>query len=136
MIINKLLSDLVVHAGKWVELAFEVIRESIAGLNDLSHDFLSLIVCDARSKGEISQVATHTNTGALDHLGFILRELWAIEAVAVHFRDVLVRDLVAVVGLNQWVKELAELRVRAVRAGVKTNAGVNVLAATKNTGLE
>lgn len=136
MIINKLLSDLVVHAGKWVELAAEVTLESVAGLNDLGHDFVSLLVGDARSKCKISQVAAHTNTGALDHLGFILGERRGLEAIAVHLRDVHVRDLVAVVGLDQWVKELAELLVRAVGAGVNTNAGVNVLAATKNTGLE
>lgn len=136
MVRDELLSDLLVHASEGVEFALQIALEGFTSCDDLLHDLLSLFVGDAGSKSDAIEVAANADTGALDHLGIFLGEWRAMKTFAVHLRDVMVSLLVAVVLLNEWVEELAELGVGVVRACVDTNARVNILAATENAGLE
>lgn len=76
------------HGVEWVELTSEIAFETFAALGDSVHNFVTLFIGDTWSECVGSKVTANTDSGALDHLGFILWERWAVHAVAVHFRDV------------------------------------------------
>ena len=88
VVINELLLGSLVHAIKRVERASEVALELVAGRGDLVHDLVALLVGDARSKRDISQVSANSNTGGFDHSGALFVERRAVESRGVHIRNV------------------------------------------------
>lgn len=133
---DELLLSLWGHAVKRVELASEVTVELVAGLDDLTHDLVALLVGDTRAERVVSKVAADTDTGGLDESGTLLIERWAVKLISVHVRDVLVGWLVTVVVLDDPVEEGVEGLVRVSRAGVAADAGVEVLATREDACLE
>jgi hypothetical protein len=81
---NKLFAIRLLHAGKGVEFASEITLKGVKSLNNLVHDLISLLVGDTRAESEVSEVAADTNTGALDHLGLVLREGGSLEILGGH----------------------------------------------------
>ena len=136
MIGDELLLSSLLHAVEGVELALEVTSEGAAGLNDLLHDLITLLVGDTGAERVAIKVTADTNTGRSDESGTLLRERWAVKLLSVHVGDVLVGGLVTVVVLNDLVKELVEGRVGVHAASVAADAGVDVLAAGEDASLE
>ena len=129
MIVNELLLGGLVHAVKRVERASEVALEIGASLGDLRHDFVALLVGDARSKRDIGQVSADTDTSGFDHSGALLVERRADQGRSIHVGDMGVRWAVLVVVLDNLVEEVGESGVRVGRACIATDARVDVLAA-------
>jgi hypothetical protein len=80
-----------------------------------------LFVGNTGSKGVGRKVAANTDSCALDHSSLILWEWWALETIAVHFRNVVFFGREVVVLIDDWVEEFVELLVRAVRACINTD---------------
>lgn len=129
MISDQLLSVLLAHLVQGIECASKVTLELAACLYNLVHDLNALLVRDAGAEWEVSKIAADTDAGTLDHLGLVLGESWALQAVNGHLRLVFGIGSVTVVGLDDTIEKLVELLVRAVRASVHTDTGVDVLAA-------
>ena len=136
VVINELLLGSLVHAIKRVERASEVALELVAGLGDLVHDLVALLVGDARSKRDISQVSADSNTGGFDHSGALLVERRAVESRGVHIRNVSVRRAMLVVVLDDLVEEVRESSVGVFGTSVATDTRVDVLATGEDTSLE
>ena len=117
-------------------MAFKVTSEGSTSLDNPVHDLVALLVCNARSKRVVSEVATDANTSGLDEGGTFFRERWAVQLLCIHIRHVLVSWLVAVIVLNHFVEESAEGLVRISRASIAAYARVNVLAAGEYASLE
>ena len=136
VIVDELLLHVWLHAIERVELTGELSVELAASLDNLGHDFVSLLVGDARSEGKVSQVTADTNTGGLDHSGLLGGERRAVELGGVHVGDMGVSGAVTVVVLHDLVEEVLEGSVGVLRTGVAANARVDILAAREDASLE
>lgn len=136
VIVDELLSLSGGEGVKRVELALEVTLEGVAGLDNLVHDLLSLLVGDAGSKRVVFKVTANSNTGGHDHGSLVLGEGGSVQSGGVHVGDVGGVGGVTVVVLDDLVEELVEGSVGVVGASVETDAGVSVLAAREDAGSE
>jgi hypothetical protein len=136
MVVDELVLSGLIHALERVEGTLEVIIEDLGGLDDVVHDLKSLILGDTRAERIVSEVSADSDTGGVDHGSILLGELSILEALAGHVRLVLISGLVTVVLLNDEIKELVELGVRIVGAGIETDARVEVLHTREDASLE
>jgi hypothetical protein len=97
------------HGGKRIVLACKFPLETVAGLNDLLLDLLSLLFRDSWTKWELCEVAADADSSALDHLGIFGWECWALELCCIHVTLVSICKLVLMVVLNEWGEEWSEL---------------------------
>ena len=136
VVLDQLLLIGLAHGSQGVVLAGELTSEGLESLLGIDFDLVTLFLADSGAKRELGEVAADTDAGALDHLGVLLSEGWALELGVVHVADVLGVLAVAVVGLNDGVEERTKLLVALMGASVATDARVNVLAAREDAGLE
>lgn len=136
VIIDELLLGLGGHAVERVEGTGEVTLELAAGLDNLGHDLVTLLLGHTRAERIVSKVATNSDTGGFDESSLLLGEGRAVEARGVHVGDVVVGGGVAVVLLDDAVEEVSEGGVGVLRSSVASDAGVNVLAAREDAHLE
>jgi hypothetical protein len=136
VVVDELLLFFGGHGVEGVEFTSEFAFEAVAGRKDLGHDGVTLLVGDARSKSEVFEVATNSDTGRFDEGAFFSGEGRALELGSFHVRDVQVSGGVGVVLLDDSVEEVAEGGVGVFGTGVAANAGVDVLAAREDASLE
>jgi len=136
MVVDELLALGFGKSVKSVELASEVTLEGLASLNDLGHDLLSLFVGDTGAEGVVSNVTSNSDTGGDNHSGILLGEGGGVKSGSVHVGDVAGTRGVTVVLLDDLVEKLVESSVGSVGASVDTDAGVGVVAAGEDAGLE
>ena len=136
VISDQLVLGVSIHAVERVEVTSKVTLEGVAGRSDLNHDFVTLLVGDARAERIVSKVTADTDTGGIDKGSLLLREGRAVELFSVHVRHVLGARCVAVILLNYRVKKLAKGLVGIHGTCVTTNTRVDVLAAREDAGLE
>jgi hypothetical protein len=136
VVLDQLLLIGLAHGSQGVVLAGELTSEGLESLLGIDFDLVTLFLADSGAKRELGEVAADTDAGALDHLGVLLSEGWALELGVVHVADVLGVLAVAVVGLNDGVEERTKLLVALMGASVATDARVNVLAAREDAGLK
>lgn len=136
MVLDELFLLLGLHGGEGVESTLKVTFEGFAGLDDLLHDLVTLLLGDAGTEGVALEVTANANTGGDNHSSLVLGKWGGGEGSGVHVGDVLSFGAVLVVVLNDLVKELAEGFVRVVGAGVGADARVDVLASGDDAHLE
>ena len=121
MVFDQLVLVLRGHGLQAVVFSFEVSLELIASVDHVLLDLLPLSLGDCRSKRVVGHVSSNTDSGRENHSIFVCREVRAVKISVVDVADVLVSLLVAVVVLDDRVKEGTEGVVRVVTAGVNAN---------------
>ena len=136
MIFDELFLVLGAHALQWVELSFEVSFESVASLDDLVHDFKSLLLADSWAKRVVSEISANSDSCGVDHGGFFLVEISVFELLGVHVRLMLILWTVAVVFLSDSVEKFVEFGVCMVGSSIETDSRVKVGNSGEDTRLE
>ena len=115
VVIHKLLSDGLVHAGEGVVGASQVTSQVLQGGGEGLLEVNSLLLGDSGRQAESINIATNTDTGGVN------RDPWlnvALDLISVHVRGVLGVRGDAVVLLNNGVKDLREVLVGVPVSGV------------------
>ncbi len=136
MVSDELVSLSISHGAERVELSLQLTLEAVAGLDDLLLDLVALFVGDTRAERVLCEITSDTDASGLDHCGLVLWEWWALKFGVVHVTNMLVGFLVAMVILDDLVKQRSEGSVRIMRACVNTDSRVNILATRENRRLE
>ena len=72
------------HRAERVVSTCKLSLESVACLNDLLLNLITLLTSNARAKGVVSEVTTNTDTSRLDHSGIFSGEWRALKLGVVH----------------------------------------------------
>ena len=121
MVFDQLVLVLRGHGLEAVVFSLKVSLELIASVNHVLLDLFSLSLGHCRSKRVVGHVSGNTDSGRENHSVLISGEVRAVKISVVDVADVLISLLVAVVVLDDLVKEGTEGVVRVVTAGVNTN---------------
>ena len=124
------------HGLKGVVLALKLAGELVESGHNETLDLTSLGSVDLGTKRVGGKVSGNSDSSRVDHLVLIRRESGAVELVGIHGGDVLVRGLVAVVGLDDLVEERGKGVVRVVGASIGADTGVGPLRAREDALLE
>ena len=119
---NQLLLLSFSHGSKRIECSGKLTLEGIASLNDLLLNSIALLAGNSRTKREVSQVATNSDTSRLDHGGILRWERRALEFRMVHVTDMTSIFAVTMVLLNDLVHERSEGLIRLMAACIDTDA--------------
>ena len=84
MILNKLLLISLRHRGKWVVFTSKLARERFESFLGVNFDLVALLLANTRAEWELGEIATNTNTGALDHFCILFGKGWAIKLGGIH----------------------------------------------------
>ena len=128
MVSNELCLSLLIHAFDWIEGTGEFALESLACLNNLSHNLFTLHLRHTWAKRIVSQVTADSDTSRLDHSSVSSIERWALELCVVHVADVASALCVTMILLNDLIHEWCEGGVRVMRASINADARVDILA--------
>ena len=130
---------LAVGLGKlpeFVVLAFELSLEGVEGLLGVLLDLVALLAGDARSKREGLEVTSDSDSSAADHSCVLWAEGGTVKFRVVHVADVLVVGAMAMVSLDDFIKQGSKLSVALMRSRVCSDSRVCVLATRDYTSLE
>ena len=136
MVSNELCLSCLIHAFDRVEGTGKLALESLASLNNLSHDLFSLHLRDTWAKWIIGQVATNSDACRLDHSSISFFKGWALELSMVHVADVASTLRMPVILLYDPIHEWSKSCVRVMRACIDTDTRVNILASGQDGGFE
>jgi len=136
MVLNELLLVSSAHTSKGVEGTLEVTFEGVASGDNLVHDLITLFLGNTGTERVTIKVTSNTDAGRNNHSGLILGKGRAVHFCGVHLGGVDSVGSVTVVVLDDLVEEIAESLVRVVGTSVTANAGIDVLAAREQAGLE
>ena len=84
VIIDQLLLLSRSHGAEGIECASKLTSESVASLNDLLLDLISLLSGDSRAKRVSFQVTPDSDTSGLDHSCILSWEWWALKLGVIH----------------------------------------------------
>ena len=119
---NKLLAVGVVHGGERVVLALEFAIELVKSRDYLLLDLTALLSGDRGTERVIGEVASHADSGRVDHSVLISGEVRALQLGVVHAANVLIRWGVLVIILDDLVEEGSKGVIALVAACVHTDA--------------
>ena len=105
---NQLLLLSFSHGSKRIECSGKLTLEGIASLNDLLLNSIALLAGNSRTKREVSQVATNSDTSRLDHGGILRWEGWCLELSGIHVALMTSLQLVLMVVFDDWIEEGGE----------------------------
>ena len=110
------------HGSERIEGTGKLTLKSVASLNDLLLNLVSLLSCNSWSERVVLKVTSYSNSGGLDHGCVRSRERWALKFGVVHVTDVTSTLGMAMVLLDDLVHHWSKSRVRIMRSSIDTNS--------------